>query len=104
MRVDPRTLRKLALISVWICAGLDVLPVGEKDVLGHRLHPLGAVDLKRDFSSDDPRRQNEIGVTRRVIRVQVRRTRKLVGSRARIPLSRAAAFARRTTPGPKSTK
>ena len=41
MRVDPRSFRKLALVSMWICAGLDVLPVSEKDVLGHRLDPLG---------------------------------------------------------------
>jgi hypothetical protein len=72
MRVNPRPLRKLPLISMWICAGLDVLPVSEKDVLGHRLDPLGAVDFQRDFASDHPRRQNEIGVTHRVIRVQVR--------------------------------
>ena len=72
MRVDPRPLRKLTLISMWICASLDVLTVSKKDVLGHRLDPFGAMDFQRDFASDEPRRQNEIGVTHRVIRVQVR--------------------------------
>src|SRR5215207_5314525 len=52
VRVDPRPLGKVALISVWIRTGFDVLVVGEKNVLGHRLDPFRAVDFERDFSSD----------------------------------------------------
>src|SRR5688500_4783301 len=49
----------------------DVLPVRLEDVVGHVLEPFRAVDLERLASPDCPRGENQVGITRGVIRMEV---------------------------------
>jgi hypothetical protein len=67
---------------------------------------LGAVDLQRNTTADRPGREDQVGVTDRVVGVKMGSERDAQpGWFERLDtLSRNAMLARRTTPGPKSTR
>jgi hypothetical protein len=71
MRVDSMALGERPLIPVGVGAGLDVHAVGLEQVLGHRLETFRPVDLQRHPSSDGPGREDQIGISHGVIRVQM---------------------------------
>ena len=83
---------------------VDVDSIRFEQVIRHRLEALGPVDLQRHAPAWRPRREDQIGITHRVIGMQVRRE-----YHSQVRRLRAASFAlarrcaRRTTPGPKST-
>src|SRR5205807_9343499 len=62
-----------ALISLWICACLNVNPIGLQNVLGHGLQSSGAVHIERCTPTGGPSGQDEIRITSCVIGVEVRR-------------------------------
>ena len=75
-------------------------------MVGHRLETSWTVDFERHASPERPGAENQVRVSHGMVGMKVRdeRSRSRVGWRAvMLPLV-AAALARRTTPGPKSTR
>src|SRR5688572_7366834 len=75
VRIGPRALRKPMLIAVGPGARFDILDVGCKNMLRHRLDTLRAIHLKWGSAPYNPRREDEVRISDGMVRVQMGRER-----------------------------
>src|SRR5262245_28074686 len=75
VRDDRRTQRKSLLIAIGSGSGFDILVVGSKDMLRHRLDTLRTIHFEWHSAPDDPRREDEIWIADGMVRVQMGRKR-----------------------------
>src|SRR5260370_29614523 len=64
--------RYSTLVSLWVCAGLDVDAIGLQNVLGHRVQSGRTIYFERRAPTRSPSGKDQIRITSRVVGMKVR--------------------------------